>query len=508
MPELNPIKRLNYIGGISRLPLQGEGQVKRLQNARPLRSGGIQVRGGQVLHSSIGADPTVGSITDIFAYRTKALGTRLYSLRRTTDGDKLFDNTTEVTGPALTGADYSSIVEGKGTIFLSNGLSDDIQYHVPDTTVRAAITNSYSGESLPQGNFLKTYRNRLYVWTDTGLRYSNTGIYTTLPAVHFPDANLIQVREENAEARGLAVGDNILVMFTPDSYSIMTGTPGNEGGRGTYSLQEYQGVGCSTPRSITTKGNRIAWIDAEKRIKLLEGPILRDLDSKDFVAEYLQTANYPTATSAKFLGTELWLFLPKANAPNERRVLVYDLYLDSWIAEFTNIEGYAIDYLPEINAVFVGSHTGGYIWQQAHGAFNPRDDSGTLIPFEMVDGQMLFGSLWHKKIYEKILVSYKINWTESLAFSYATNEIDSYTSFELNASKTAATHNWGDDNWGVQPWGTAGLETVTLRAKEDYGILASSLRLKIAGDVSAGTIIYGTETHASSVYRDGESDIA
>jgi len=502
-----PVNRINYLGGINRLPLQGKNQAKLIQNARPLVTGGLQVRYGQVLTASVGIDPTVGSITDLFAYRTSALGTRLYSLRRTVDGDKFFDGTTEITGPTLSGAVYTSIVEGKGTIFLSNGNNDDIQYHTPGQTTRAVITNSFSGESLPQCQFLQVYRNRLYAWTDTGLRYTNAGIYTTLPAVHFPDSNIVQVREENVEARGLIAGENILVLFAPDSYTIMTGTPGNNGARNDYSLEEFQGVGCGFPRTITSKGRMIAWLDTERRMRMLDGTVLRDLDDTDFVAEYLQATNVPAATSAKFLGRELWVSLPKDNSPVERHILVYDLFLEKWTALFTNINGYAISYLPEINAVYIGSHSGGYIWQQANGKFKPLDDNGTLIPFELVDGQILFGSLWHQKVYEKILVSYKPQYSETLSFAYSSDELDSFTSFELNASVTETTRNWGDDNWGAYPWGTPGIKTTVLRPVLDRGLQAQSFRLKVSGNVSGGFIYYGSSTYAEILDRDGESAI-
>ena len=508
MSEFEPIKRLNYLGGMNRLPLQGTSQVHTLKNMRPLRTGGLQVRGGQTLEHSIGGDPTAGSITDLFGYRTSALGTRLYNLRRTGDGDKVFDNTTEVTGPTLSGAVHTAIVEGKGTIFVSDGNSADIQYHVPGTSVRSAITNSFSGESLPQCQFLKVYRNRLYAWTDTGLRYTNAGLYSTLPAVHFADANLIQVREENAEARGIAAGEDALVLFTPNSYSIMTGTPGNNGARGTHSLVEYQGVGCGFPRTVASKGRNIFWLDPERRAKMLEGPVLRDLDEQDFVAEFFQAADDTTSASAIFLGRELWVSLPKSSASNDRRILVYDLALEVWVAEFTGIEGYAMTYLPEINSVFVGSHTGGYIWRQANGRFQPTKDVGSLIPVEMIEGQVVFGTVTHKKFYDKILVSLRLQASESLNFSYSKDELDDFTSFELNSTLTQTDHNWGDDLWGEYTWGGAtGMQVHILRYLRNSNLLAMSSRLKIAGSLSGGTVIYGTEHYGSSLDRDGESGI-
>lgn len=504
---LEPTRKINYLGGINKLPLQGEGQAKLIQNARPLATGGLEVRYGQALTASVGADPTVGSITDLFAYRTSALGTRLYSLRRTNAGDKIFDSTTEITGPTLSGAEYTSIVEGKGTIFISDGNSADIEYHTPGQTTRAVITNSIGGSTLPQCQFLKVYRNRLYAWTDTGLRYSNTGIYTTLPACHFDDLNLVQVREENVEARGLGSGDNFLVLFAPDSYTIMTGTPGNNGARNDYSLEEFQGVGCGAPRTITSKGKRIAWIDPERRMRMLEGPTLRDLDEQDFIAEYLQAPNTMITASAKFLGRELWVLLPKASS-TDRIILVYDLFLEKWIATFTKIEGYAISYLPEINAVYLGAHTGGYIWQQANGRFKPLNDAGTLIPFELIDAQLVFGTLWHQKLYEKILCSYRLSFSETLNFSYATDELDSFTSFELNPAVTAGSGgNWGDDNWGEFAWGTAGIKTTVLRPKVNYNLQTTSLRLKVSGNMSGGDLYYGSEAHATLLDRDGESGI-
>ncbi len=508
MAKLEPIRRLSYLGGMNRQPLQGEGQVRLLRNARPLRTGGTQVRFGQTLDKSVGVDPTDGSITDLFGYRTSALGTRLYSLRRTSAGDKIFDNTTEITGPVLSGAAFTSIVEGKGTIFISDGNSADIEYHTPGETTRTVITNSFSGEALPQCQFLQVYRNRLYAWTDTGLRYTNTGIYATLPAVHFSDANLVQVREENVTATGLGVGEGILVMFAPDSYTIMTGTPGNNGARNTYSLEEHQGVGCGAPRSITSKGRLIAWVDTERRVRMLDGPTLNDLDEADFVAEFLQAPGNLQSVSAQFIGRELWISLSRSGSITDRRILVYDLFLGRWVAEFTGIEGYAITYLPEVNSVFVGSHTGGYIWRQAAGRYKPLDDVGTLIPFELIEGQLVFGTMWHKKAYEKILVSSKMAFSETINFSYSADEIDDFTSFELNNTVTTATHNWGDDDWAEYAWDSTGLQITTLRPKNDYNLIAGSLRLKMSGSLSGGTIIYGSEAHAYSVDRDGESGIA
>jgi hypothetical protein len=428
-------------------------------------------------------------------------------VRRTNDGDKIFDSTTEITGPTMSGAPYTAIVEGKGTIFISNGDSKDIQYHVPGTTVRDVITNSFSGDYLPQGQYMQVYRNRMYVWNDTGLYYTNTGLYTNLPALHFNDLNKVQVREENAEARGLGVGESVLILFTPNSYSIMTGTPGNNGARNDYSLDEYQGVGCGYPRTVTSKGKRVAWLDTENRMKMLEGPSLRDLDEQDFVAEFLQAAVHKEATSAQFLGRELWVLLPRSASSVDRRILVYDLFTERWIAEFTNIEGYAITYLPEINAVYVGSHTGGYVWRQAHGRYQPKDDIGSLIPLELIDGQLVFGTLWHKKMFEKILVSTNMRFSETLNFSYMKDELDNFTSFELNSSITTDAHDWGDDNWGEYAWDATGMQSTTLRPKKDYSLEAYSMRLKIDGNVSGGTIIYGSQSHAHSLERDGESGI-
>jgi hypothetical protein len=508
MAELNPIRRLNFLGGINRQPLQGEGQSKLIKNARPLRTGGLKVRHGQTLEYSVGADATVGSITDLFAYRTAALGTRLYSLRRTQAGDKVFDNTTEITGPTLSGADYTSIVEGKGTIFISNGNNADIEYHTPGMTTRAVITNSFTGETLPQTQFLIVYRNRLYAWTDTGLRYTNAGIYTTLPAIHFPDANIVQVREENVTAVGLGSGENILVLFSPDSYTIMTGTPGNNGARNDYSLEEHLGIGCSAPRTITSRGRLIAWLDTERRMRMLSGPTMMDLDESDYVAEYLHASDNITTASAQFLGRELWVSLPKSGSITDRRILVYDLSLERWVAEFTGIEGYAIAYLPEINSVYVGAHTGGYIWRQANGRYQPSDDAGTLIPFEYIGGQLVFGTLWHKKMFEKILVSTNMAFSETLNFTYTSDELDAFTSFELNNTLSSGDHDWGTDNWGDYAWDATGMRSNVLRPKKSYSISAYSLRLKIAGNVSGGTLIYGTEAHAHSIDRDGESGIA
>jgi len=508
MAKLEPIKRLNFLNGINRQPLQGAGQAKLIKNARPLRTGGLKVRFGQTLEHSVGVDATAGSITDLFGYRTTALGTRLYSLRRTQDGDKIFDNTTEITGPALSGADYTSIVEGKGTIFISNGNSADIEYHVPGATTRAVITNSFDSETLPQTQFLLVYRNRLYAWTDTGLRYTNAGIYTTLPAVHFPDANVVQVREENVTAMGLGAGENILVLFSPDSYTIMTGTPGNNGARNDYSLEEHQGIGCGAPRTITSKGRRIAWLDPERRMRMLHGPTIMDLDEADFIAEYLQSPTSIVTASAKFLGRELWVSLPKSSTITDRRILVYDLFLEKWIAEFTGIEGYAMTYLPEINSVYVGAHSGGYIWRQANGRYAPTTDAGSLIPFEFIDGQLIFGSLWHQKMFEKILVTTNMATSETLNFSYAVDELDEFTSFELNSSITTAAHLWGQDNWGDYAWDAIGAAVTVLRPKKNCNLPALTLRLRLYGNVSGGTVIYGSESHAYSINRDGESGIA
>ena len=506
MAKLDPITRLSYLGGLNTQPLQGEGQSKLITNARPLRTGGLRVRHGQTLDKSVGVDPSIGSITDLFAYRTTALGTRLYSLRRTPAGDKIFDNTTEITGPALSGSTYTSIVEVKGTIFISNGNNSDIEYHTPGETTRAVITNSFDGESLPQCQFLQVYRNRMYAWTDTGLRYTNAGIYATLPAIHFPTANIVQVREENVAAAGLGVGEGILVMLAPDSYTIMTGTPGNNGARNDYSLDEHHGIGCGAPRTITSKGRRIAWLDTERRMRMLEGPVLSDLDESDFIADFLHASDNMQSASAQFLGRELWVSLPKGGSATDRRILVYDLFLEKWIAEFTGIEGYAIAYLPEVNSVFVGSHTGGYIWRQAAGNFQPANDAGTLIPFALIEGQLIFGDLWHQKMFEKILVSTKMAFSETLNFSYSVDEIDDFISFELNETVTTDSHDYGADNYGDYPWDSTGIQITTLRPKKSYNLKATSLRLKISGDLSGGTIIYGSKSYAESLDRDGESD--
>jgi hypothetical protein len=500
-------RNINFNGGINRLPLLGEGQVKLMQNARPLLTGGCKVRGGQTLDYSVGADATIGSITDLYGYHTSALGLRMYSLRRTNAGDKLFDGTTEITGDVdLVGADYTSIVEGKGTIFVSNGDSADIQYHIPGQTVRQVITNSFSGEELPQCKYLAVYKNRLYAFTNLGLRYTNTGIYSTLSGgLHFPDANVVQVREENATARGLVVGENLLLLLTDDSYTIMTGTPGNNGANNTRSLEEFQGVGCRASRTLTSKGKLIFWLDTENRARLLEGPVLTDLDEEDYIAEYLQRANNTRSTSAKILGRELWLSLPTGSSSQSRRILVYDLFLRRWIASFTNIKGYATTYVPELNAVYVGSDKGGYIWRQANGRYQPNDDAGTLIPFEFQDKSMIFGTLWHQKIYEKILVAMKLQYSESLTFTYTVDELENFQNFELNNVISETTGKWDTAKWGAAPWATSGLLQKVLMPFNDRGLRAGSFALKVTGNLNAGSIYYGAEYHADPVLRDGAS---
>ena len=503
-----PAQRLNFLGGMNRQPLQGEGQVKLLTNARPLVSGGLQVRYGQSLYASVGSDPTIGNVRYLFAYRTAALGTRLYSIRHTPTSNKFFDNTTEITGPTLVSSGYIDMVEGRGTIFLTNAETHNIQYHVPGTSVRAEITNSFAGEELPLCKFIQVYRNRLYAWTSKGLRYTNAGIYTTLPALHFADLNLVKVRAETVEPFGIGVGEDLLVMFTLDSYNIMMGVPGNEGARGSYTLKEYSGIGCGAPDTISSKGNMIIWIDTERRVRMLKGPVIHDLDPNDSVAEFLHAADNLETATARILGREIWVSLPKSGSAVDRRILVYDLFFEKWVAEFTGIEGYAIAYLPEINAVYVGAHTGGYIWRQANGNYKPLTDSGALIPFEWIDGQLVFGTLWHKKIFEKILVAYNLGASESLNFSYAINEIDSYTSFELNGTVTQPDSNWGSDNWGAATWGgNPGMESTVLRPKTKEKVHAYSMRLKVSGDLSGGTVIYGAKAYAEELERDGESGI-
>lgn len=504
-------KVLNFTEGLCELPLQGEGQVSLLQNARPRLTGGVEVRGGQTLDYSVGADPTIGSITGLLIHDDEEGKTHIYSIRRTADGDKFFDGETEITGPDLSSSPYTAIIPYKNTIFITNGTTHDIQYHEPGTTVRDVVIEK-NDETLPQGQYGLSYKDRVYIFTNTGeLRYSNAGLFSELPEVEFPDLNVQQIRDPNVEPTGIAFGEDILVLFTAGSYSIMTGTPGDRGNRNTYSLQEYLGEGVVASRTITSRDKRIFFLSAENRVKMLDGTILTDLDEEGFIEKTLQQSNYPEAASAQFLGREIWLSLPVANSPAERSILVYDIYTNKWLAKFTNIEGYAMAYSPSNRMVYVASHTGGYIWRQAHGAHQPALDPGdALIPFDLILGQFLFGTIWQTKLFKQLSVTSRVGYSEELTYTYEKDEegLGSFTNFELNNVITEADHNYEDDYYGEENYGLSGLRTTVLRPFKNRELRASSLRLRIEGNLTGGSVIYGAQAEAEEQNRSGESGIA
>lgn len=514
---IETISRYDLRGGVNRLRRQNQNEVYYCQNGRFESDGSITVRDGQIRHVNIGA---TGNIEALFVQKTNALGLRFYSIRRTTgSNDICYVGATAISGPAFGARDYSSIVEYKGVIFFSNG-AGAINYHEPQLsssktwgtelwgastwgtgTTRAAVSGT---PTPPTGPFLVMYKDRMYVaGNDENVYWSNAGLYTTLPTVDFPALNFQVVGSTNDPVTGLAVGENFLVAFTSGTYQIMTGVPGDDGGLGDMNWEVFSNIGCIASRSISSLGRKVAFLGSNRRIYILEGSVLTDIDPYDKIRQYLEAPSLGVlrAVASVFYGNELWIYLPLSISENVGRTLVYNTVSQNWTV-FTGIDSFAMNFCPQIGALYAGKATESTIYEQNNG---PLDPSGSLIPVQFVSRQEVFGTYRKLKSLKKANVQMDVRHGESVAVSYSLENSDSFTAFGAGTPISPSGNLWGAELWGASSWGGFSRQNQFLQpVAGGQGVRATEFRLKLTGNLSPGTKILGYDLDAEIIPRDEE----
>ncbi len=516
MPEVQTEARFDYRGGVSRLRRQNQNEVFYCQNARPAADGTLTVRNGQELKVNIGA---TGSIEAVYARSTGTFGLRIYSIRRS-DGssDGCYVDGTQIDGPTFGARDYSSIAEYKGIIFFSNGATD-INYHTPaenssktwgseiwgaspwgTPNTRAVVTGS---PSPPRGSHIKIYKDRMYVGQDDGnLAWSNAGLFETLPTVDFPALNFQVIGGDGDPVTGLAIGEDFLVAFTSGTYQIMTGAPGDDGGIGDMSWQVFNNIGCSASRSVASQGRKVAFLGTNRRMYILEGAILTDIDPMDKMREYFTSFSNGVlrAVGATFYGNELWIRLPKSISESVGRTLVYNTILQNWTV-FVGIDSFSFHTSPSTGKLYTGRAVDSKIYVQDSGLTDPNG----LIDFEVIGRQEVFGTFRKIKSYKKLGLQLDANQGESIAVKYSLENSEEFTAFGAGSPIEPSGNAWGAEIWGASPWGGISLQNKLLYpASGKQGVRATELRVKISGSVSPGTRLLGYELDAEIIPRDEE----
>lgn len=510
-------ERFDFRGGVSRLRRQNKNEIYYLQNARPTADGTITVRKGQTLRVDFSS---AGCIEALHVRNTSTLGTRFYSIRRTTGvTDLIFDGTTELSGASFGSSLYSSIAEYKGVIFFSNGATA-INYHTPpvvasqtwgasnwgaavwgDPNVRAIVSGS---PTPPRGPFLKVYKDRLYVTgaEDGLLSWSNAGLFETLPTVDFPALNFQTIGGDGDPCTGFAIGENFLVAFTAGTYQIMTGTPGDNGGVGDMNWQVFNNIGCKASRSIASSGKKVAFLGSNRRMYILEGSVLTDIDPTDKIREYLSSPgeSFLHAVGASFYGNELWIRLPKGSSTTIGQTLVYNTVLQNWTV-FTALDGYSFHYAPSTGRLYVGRCTDSKIYEQDSGETDPDGN----IEFEVISRQEVFGTFRKRKSYKKLGVQMDLDQENSQVVSYSLENATVYVEFGVGSPVTHDDIAWGEEIWGASSWGGTALHNQFLQPlAAGNGVQGTEMRIKIAGPVAPGDRLLSYELDAEILPRDEE----
>lgn len=489
--NLTEAARFDYKGGISRTRRQAANQALLIKNARPCTDGTLEVRGGQSQWTTVGS-AGVGSIRAIFSRYSTALGLKIFNIKRENTGDDLiYDGGSLLTGTSFGQGSYTDIIEYKNTIFFSNGVKP-INYHVPGTSVVTEVTGD---PAPPVGSTMTMYKDKMFVGLPNGhIQWSNTGVYSTLPAVDFPALNFQMLGSEgDGVIKVLAIQDS-LIAFLDDSYHLMTGLPGDSGDTGDMSWQSFKGVGISDPKHAVGAKDRVYFLATNNRLYYIRGGIITDLDQYNLISEYLDKLTTSTKINASiyYKNGEVWVYIPDNN-PATGTMLVYLEAFDCWTV-FTNINGNTFSYCSDVNRFFIGSTDGGYIWEQETGDL----DLGSKIAFEFIGKQETLGSFWKNKKFELCVAQADIFPGDSLSASYSINNADSFSAFSYGTPlSVAATKLWGEENWGVSTWGASSsnlsgsvLTTAFLKFSTT-SIIGRELRIKISGSVLAKTRFLG-----------------
>jgi len=477
-------ERYDFRGGESRQRRQTMNQYYLGKNFRPKSDGILEVRKGRLVHGTLA---TSGTILSLFGRYTAALGISVFSLQSTGSNDKVYDNTTELTGPNLNLGSFGSIATYKDTVFFTNGVKP-IQYHVPGTTVRASITGS---PTPPLGSHMLFYKDRCFVGKDDGdIAYSDAGMFTTLPTCDFPSNNKVTLGSTGDGIKGLALGQDYLVAFRRKAYHVMTGTPNDDGGLGDMSWQAFEGIGTESPRSICYEGKRIAFLGSNRRPLMLEGstsPV--DLDEDDRVKEYFDalTPGSLPYVCGTFYGDELWFGLPQGPDKNTVLILVRNMTSGAWYV-FSNHNVSFLHYLQDgINNLYGGETNGDDIYELESSYL----DESSLIPIDFISREEALGSF----VKEKVFAGFHIQmdaWTgESLTVAYGVNNTQSFTNATTGGSIAPTDRTWGGAVWGAEAWGGEEFNNKVGHFTAKPNPRGYGMRLRISGNASGGTRLLG-----------------
>lgn len=517
MPEIQTEARFDFRGGMSRLRRQNKNEVYLSQNARPTADGALTVRKGQVLRTNIGA---TGNIECVHTRYTNSLGLRVYTIRRSGGAnDQCYVGGAQISGASLGTSDYCSINVYKDVVFFSNGVTD-INYHEPPDkpskawgeevwgisswgtpNVRAVVSGD---PAPPKGAFVVIYKDRMYVGgsSDGLLSWSNAGLFAALPTVDFPALNFQTVGGIGDPVTGLALGEDFLTAFTAGTYQIMTGTPGDNGGIRDMRWQVFSNIGCTASRSIAYLGRKVAFLGTNRRMYILEGSVLTDIDPFDKMREFFTapSENVLRAVGTVFYGNELWIRLPKGNVESIGRTLIYNTVLQNWTV-FSNVDSFAFHFSSTTGKLYAGRAVDSKVYEQDIGLSDP---SG-LVPFEWIGRQEVFGTFRKEKSFKKLSLQMDVNQDESLAVSYSLENNTAFTAFGVGTPIAPEGNAWGAEVWGASPWGGIVLRNQFLHpVSGGQGVRATELRVKISGDVSSGTRLLGYELDAETIPRDEE----
>lgn len=501
------IVRYDFSAGLGRHRRPAPAQLYYIKNARPMIDGTVEVRGGQTLKHTVGTAGE-GGVLAIFGYElagavrwgdekwgaspwNSSYISTVYSVKRPALGsNKIYKGEIEVTGNDFgSGIQFISYGAYKGVIFFSTE-GAPINYTIPGSTIRAKITHpidEYHEPDPPTGKFMTFFKDRCYVSNgDDTLYYSNTGMYETLPECDFPSLNFVLLGNPGTtRIIGIKSNFDYLIAFTREGYHAMSGVPGDDGALGDMSWREFRGLGCISPRSIDNWPRGILYLAADRQLYSLEGLTSKPLDLRGDVVAYLEAVTFAALEyiSVRYFMGEIWMFVPKGGDATVGHVVIYNIRTQSWTV-FENINGYTFGKLESTGQLFVGAHSGGYIWEQDSG----DDDLGSKIAFEVITRPEPLGSYARRKVISGVIVQADLNKDDSISFEYSLDNSDTFTPFAAGSPLT-----------GI------GLVSTVLRFARGNKVRAREFTLRVVGTATRGArllsynIMYEPETRDAQV---------
>lgn len=529
MPE---ILRYNFSDGLGRHRHPGVSQLYYIKNARPTVDGVLEVRGGQTLKHTVGVAGE-GRVLAVFGYEVPGdvrwgdqvwgaspwLGSSnlstVYSVKQPASGsNKIYMGETEVTGDSFgIGTQFVSVAAYRGYIFFA-APGVNINYTAAGSTTRLEISGydglAYSGEapewpgapakdpvywpagadplSVPRGRFMTFYKDRCYVSDgDDTIVYSDAGMFAGTPHnCLFRGLNYITLGRPGVERIvGITPNLDYLIAFTRDGFHAMSGVPGDNGALGDMSWREFHGLGCVSPRSISVWPQGVLYLATDRRLYSLEGLTPRSIDLREDIVEYLEAVDYSVLdyVSVEYFDGEVWVYAPKGSDAAVGHIMVYNTRTEAWTV-FENINGYTFGKLGSFGQLFVGAHSGGYIWEQNSG----DDDLGSAIAFEVITRPEPLGSYARGKAISGVIVLADLNKDDSISFEYSLNNSSTFTPFASGSPLT-----------GI------GLVSTVLRFARGSKVRAMEFTLRVVGTATRGArllsynIMYEPETRDAQV---------